>query len=100
MRRVVPSSSRANARASGRLPTPGGPWKRYACAVPSASAASSRRFASCCSRTESSKLIPHLLRELLDRLRRVERDAPLRERRHDLPVPLVQAAHEGAALAL
>ena len=40
---------RANARATSRLPTPCGPWKRYACAGPSSSAASSRRFASCCS---------------------------------------------------
>src|SRR2546423_1249979 len=38
-----------NARATSRLPTPCGPWKRYACAGPSASAASSSRFASACS---------------------------------------------------
>ena len=30
----VPSSARANVRATSRLPTPGGPWKRYACAGP------------------------------------------------------------------
>ena len=35
--------------AAARFPTPGGPWKRYACAGPSASAARSRRFASACS---------------------------------------------------
>ena len=30
-----PSSSPANATRAARLPTPGGPWKRYACAGPS-----------------------------------------------------------------
>src|SRR5882724_11592745 len=45
-----PISSPANAIATARLPTPGGPWKRYACAGPSsASAARSSRFASACS---------------------------------------------------
>ena len=43
---------------------PDGPWKRYACAGPSASAARSSRFASCCSGT-LSKAFTDLLRELL-----------------------------------
>src|SRR3954452_11362031 len=42
-------SCAANATAAARFPTPGGPWKRYACAGPSASAARSSRFASACS---------------------------------------------------
>ena len=50
-------------RAAARLPTPGGPWSRYACAGPSASAASSRRFASGCSGT-SAKALTNLLRDL------------------------------------
>ena len=55
------SCRRARARTRGRaarLPTPCGPWKRYACAGPSSSAASSSRFASCCSGTRSNLLTP------------------------------------------
>src|SRR3954451_4984548 len=44
-----PISCAANATAAARLPTPGGPWKRYACAGPSASAARRSRFGSLCS---------------------------------------------------
>ena len=59
-----PSSSAANASAVARLPTPAGPWKRYACAGPSASAAASRRFASPCSGM-LSKLVEDLLGDLV-----------------------------------
>src|SRR6266545_8195868 len=44
-----PMSCPAKVTAAARLPTPGGPWKRYACAGRSASAARSSRFASACS---------------------------------------------------
>src|SRR5262245_45722603 len=39
----------AKASPAARFPTPGGPWKRYACAGPSASAARNSRLASDCS---------------------------------------------------
>src|SRR6266540_1030692 len=83
-----PSNSPAKANAKRRLPTPGGPWKRYACAGPSVSAASSRRFASSCS-GKRSKLIPHLLRQLRRRLRAVQRRDPVREQPGELAVGLV-----------
>ena len=67
--RVVPTSSRANAQASARLPTPCGPWKRYACAGPSSSAASSSRFASAARDAESRQAgIMNLLCDLRARL--------------------------------
>src|SRR5438552_12326035 len=97
--RDVPSSSYANARASSRLPTPGGPWKRYAWATPSASADSSRRAASgCC--LKRSNVLTHLLRELGRRTRAVERDDPLREDRGEAAVGLVDGAQELVVLAL
>ena len=34
-RRASPRSAPANANAAARLPTPAGPWRRYACAAPS-----------------------------------------------------------------
>src|SRR6266511_934613 len=83
-----PNSSPAKASAKRRLPTPGGPWKRYACAGPSVSAASSRRFDSSCS-GKRSKLIPHLLRQLRRRLRAVQRRDPVREQPGELAVGLV-----------
>ena len=60
-RRAARPRTRAPPR---RLPTPGGPWKRYACAGPSASAASSSRFASACS-GKPWKRVTHLLRDLV-----------------------------------
>src|SRR5213078_769299 len=45
---LPPISWPAKASAAARFPTPGSPWKRYACAGPSASAARSSRFASAC----------------------------------------------------
>ena len=81
-RRGSPSSSPASACAATRLPTPAGPWKRYACAGPSASAASSRRFASSCSGT-SAKVAMDLLGELVDGTRAVDDDVPSRVPRRE-----------------
>src|SRR4051794_35307258 len=66
-----PSSSAANARAAARLPTPGGPCRRYACAGPSASAARRRRFASACSGS-GSNASKNRLRQVAGGGRRVE----------------------------
>src|SRR5919198_532380 len=94
-----PSSSAANATAAARLPTPGGPWSRYACAGPSASAARSRRFASGCS-GKVSNLSTDLHGEVAGRLRAVERDDPLREHRGQVPVGPVDGGAKVTALAL
>src|SRR5919199_262612 len=89
-----PSSSAANATAAARLPTPGGPCSRYACAGPSASAARSRRFASGCS-GKLSNLSTDLHGEVAGRLRAVERDHPLGKHRGQLPIGPV---HGGAVV--
>src|SRR5438105_7894406 len=94
-----PSSSAANASAAARLPTPGGPWSRYACAGPSASAARSRRFASGCS-GKVSNLSTDLHGEVAGRLRAVERDDPLREHRGQLPIGPVDGGAKVSSLAL
>src|SRR5262245_35707212 len=94
-----PSNAPANPSAARRFPTPGGPWNRYACAVPSASAASSSRCASACS-GNPWKPIAHLLRNLLDRPRAVEHPDPPRQDRAQLTVRLVDLAQELVALAL
>src|SRR5262249_37505179 len=73
--------------AARRLPTPGGPWKRYACAGPSASAAASRRLASSCS-GKVSKVIPDDSREVGGRARAVQLPDPLGEPRGQLLVGL------------
>src|SRR5918999_2692317 len=91
-----PSSSPANSSAARRLPTPGGPWKRYACAGPSLSAAASSRAAPVC----SGKVIAHLLGDLLRRARRVERDDPAREDRSELRIRGPHRVLEALALAL
>ena len=99
-------SSRANARASSRLPTPCGPWKRYACAGPSSSAASSRRFASCCSGKRSNLRHSGASEPSLDREHGhcarsrpagsapSSDDVPLRRWRDELAVAGVDAADE------
>src|SRR5215211_3065491 len=94
-----PSNSDANATAVARLPTSAGPWKRYACAEPSLSAAASRRFASSCSGT-LSKLVEHLLGDLSCRSRAVDGRDPLREGRCELAVGGVDADAELFVLAL
>src|SRR5918995_2483771 len=85
-RRSSPSSSPAKARAAARLPTPGGPWKRYACAGPSFTAAASRRRASRCS-ANALKLTLDPLRERVGVERAVEKDDAIREERRQLLIP-------------
>src|ERR687884_1084048 len=94
-----PSSSAANATAAAVLPTPGGPWSRYACAGPSASAARSRRLASGCS-GKVSNLSTDLHGEVSGRLRSVEPADPLREHRGQLPIGPVDGGAKVTALAL
>src|SRR5919198_6554105 len=84
-----PSSSAANASAAARLPTPGGPWSRYACAGPSASAARSRRFASGCS-GKVSNLSTDLDRDLSCGLCPVDGDDPAWEELRELPVGTIE----------
>src|SRR6187401_1002039 len=86
-RRGSASSVPAKARAADRFPTPRGPWKRKACAWPSASEASSRRFASACSGT-STNAVTDLLRELLDGQPAVDDDVALGEPRRQVAVRL------------
>src|SRR6185312_3854154 len=93
------SSSEANATAAARLPTPAGPWKRYACAGPSFRAARRSRFASSCSGT-LSKLVEHLLGDLARRARAVDRVDPLREDLRQLAVGSVDACAEVVVLTL
>src|SRR3954471_25044056 len=92
--RVVPRSSRANVRATSRLPTPGGPWKRYACAGPSRSAASSRRPASGCSEKRAN-VLTDLLCDLLGGAGALDGDDALRLPGSERAVGLVDALHEG-----
>src|SRR5215207_7168507 len=94
-----PSGSAANATASPRFPTPGGPWKRYAWAAPSASAASRSAFASACSGTFSN-MLENLLRDLVHRTVAAQRDDTLGEEPGELAVTVVHEGHEGVALAL
>src|SRR6185312_10218473 len=94
-----PSSSEANASAVARLPTPAGPWKRYACAGPSLRAACRSRFASSCSGT-LSKLSEHLLGDLARRARAVDRLDSLRKDFGELAVGGVDAHPEVVVLAL
>src|SRR5438552_7098144 len=84
-----PRSSAANAIAAARLPTPGGPWSRYACAGPSASAARSRRFASGCS-GNVSKLSTDLDRDVSGRPAGVDGDDSPREELRELSVGTVE----------
>src|SRR5438876_7796401 len=94
-----PSSSDANASAVARLPTPAGPWNRYACAGPWASAAARRPFASTCSGM-LSKLIQDLARDLDRRPRAVDGYDSLRESLRELPVGRVDPRAEVLVLAL
>src|SRR4029079_6324086 len=77
-RRGAPRSAPASARAAGRFPTPAGPWEREACAGPSASAASSRRFASACSGM-SANVVTDLRCDLGDASAAVDHDVALSE---------------------
>src|SRR3954454_17908832 len=97
--RSVPSNERANARATSRLPTPGGPWKRYACAGPSRNAASSMRPASACSEKRTN-VLTDLLSDLLGGPLPVERDDAFGVRRSERPKRLVGSLHELRGLAL
>src|SRR5919199_4813999 len=92
-------SSAANASAAVRLPTPAGPWKRYACATPSASAARSSRFASACS-GKFSKASTDVFCELGRRLRAVHGLNAVREHLCKRTVRGVDGAVEVQAFAL
>src|SRR5919106_3031999 len=94
-----PSSSAAKAIAARRLPTPFGPWKRYACAGPSTSAARRRAFASSCSGSVS-KLSTDGLGKLVGTLRPIDRDYALGEDLRKLTVGAVDLRGEFRALAL
>src|SRR5690242_13779010 len=91
--RSVASSARAKVRATSRFPTPGGPWKRYACAGPSRNAASISRAASACSK-ECADVLTNLLGDLVGGPCAVDADDPLREARDERAVALVDLAHE------
>ena len=84
-RRSSPSRAEANARAAARLPTPAGPWNRYACDGPSASAASNSRFACGCSGT-SANVVTNLSCDLVRAAVPVDDDVPLGEALRERPV--------------
>src|SRR4051812_42759443 len=92
-------SCAANATAAARFPTPGGPWKRYACAGPSASAARSSRFASACS-GKLSNASTYLLGDLVGRPVAVYGRDALGIHRCERTVRLVDRAVEAFPLAL
>src|SRR5439155_7737208 len=94
-----PRSSAAKRRARPRLPTPEGPCRRYACAGPSASAAESRRFASCCSDTAANAVKDHL-GELRGRQPAVDGDDALRKPLRELAVGGVDTAAKVGSLPL
>src|SRR5207253_1158253 len=98
-RACSPISSAANARAAVRLPTPAGPWKRYACAGRSAIAALSRRFASACS-GKLSNASTDLLCDLVGRPLAVDADDAVGEHRRKFAIGAVDRAMEVLALAL
>src|SRR5437867_9867539 len=82
-----------------RLPTPGGPWKRYACASPSSSAARSKRFASGCSETFSNAS-KDLLGDFCGRAASVHRLDPLRKRFREQTISVGDLAAEATVLSL
>src|SRR5438105_455183 len=92
-------SSAAKASAAVRLPTPAGPWKRYACAGRSAIAARSRRFASACS-GKLSNASTDLLCDLVGRPLALDADDPVGKHRRKLAVRAIDRAMEVLALAL
>src|SRR5947208_174989 len=94
-----PRSSEPNASASARFPTPAGPWKRYACAGPSASAAASRRFASACS-GRLSKAVKDLAPDLVRWAAAVDGDDAVGKELRELAVGAVDARAEVVVLAL
>src|SRR5436309_3725674 len=91
--RVVPISARAKVRATSRLPTPGGPWNRYACAGPSRSAASSSRPASACSEKRTS-VLTDLLRDIVGCPAAVDGDDALGLGLGEGPVSPIDPLHE------
>src|SRR4051812_48111940 len=94
-----PRSAPANAIAARRFPTPRGPWKRYACAGPSASPALRRPLASSCS-GEVSKVSMDFLGDHVCLGRPVEHDDTLGEDLGDLAVGAVDLGGELVPLAL
>src|SRR4029079_575197 len=92
-------SCAAKATAAARFPTPGGPWKRYACAGPSASAARSSRFASACS-GKLSNASTYLLGDLVGRPVAVYGRDALRIHRCERTVRLVDRTMEVVPFAL
>src|SRR5436190_15221810 len=94
-----PISCAAKASAAARLPTPGGPWKRYACAGASASAARRRRFASACS-GKLSKTSTDLLGDLVRGAAAVHGGDPVRKHLGERTVRLVDRSVERFALPL
>src|SRR5260221_1275980 len=97
--RSVPSSERANVLDTSRLPTPGGPWKRYACAGPSRNAASRRRPASRCSEKRAN-VVTNLLCDRFGRSATVDGNDALRLALGQRPVRSVDAVHELVVLLL
>src|SRR3954468_13731924 len=97
--RVVSRSSCANALATSDFPTPGGPWKRYACAGPSRSAASRSRAASGCSEKRAN-VLTDLRGDLFGGTGTFDGDDAVGLGRRERPVGAVDAAHELVALAL
>ena len=90
----------AKATAAVRLPTPRGPWNRYACAGPSTSAALRRRLASSCSGTCSKLSTDRVGDRRRCRERRRATDDPLRKALGELPVGPVDPREKREALAL
>src|SRR3954471_900980 len=97
--RSVWSNDRANVCATSRFPTPGGPWKRYAWAGPSRSAASSSLPASGCSEKRAN-VLTNLLRDLLRGTCTVDGHDPLTVAFRQRLVGLVDPAHERRPLPL
>src|SRR6185436_15488660 len=94
-----PRSAPAKASAARRFPTPRGPWKRYACAGPSASAALRRPLASSCS-GKVSKVSMDFLGDRVGLRGSVENDDTLGEDLGDLTVGAVDLGGEFISLAL
>src|ERR687892_683883 len=98
-RSASPRSSPAAGGAGRRFPTPRGPWKRYACAGPSTSAARRSAFASSCS-GKVSKLSTDGLGKLVGLLGPVDGNDTLGEDLGELAVGAVDVPGELGALAL
>src|SRR6187431_1670442 len=94
-----PITSAASASAAARLPTPRGPWKRYACVWPSASDARRRRLASGCS-GKVSKLSINESGERFRVLGAVDSEDTAREELRELAVGAIDLGDELVVLAL